>query len=237
MKAHWWSCVLGLLCMPANVMLSTWTVSQDPSSISLMRVNSSAKIKCSTSLPEPLGLYLKSGFHDMRDIVFLSMENGLVTKNTTDPEFAGRINVAPDQQIREGYGFTLQLSLLGQEDTNVYYCYWKYFKLDTAVIETLPSIGTVIIVKETDPQVQCGDHIWDLTLIAFSVTAFTVLIFLLFRGLVRRKQFKKNFRPARAGKPPGVNRPQRVCPHQGSQHCPYLVTSVNSPPLDFRGIL
>lgn len=25
MKAHWWSCVLGLLCMPAEVMLSRWT--------------------------------------------------------------------------------------------------------------------------------------------------------------------------------------------------------------------
>ncbi|XP_032358020.1 uncharacterized protein LOC116671134 isoform X2 [Etheostoma spectabile] len=188
MKAHWWSCVLGLLCMPASVMLSTWTVSQDPSSISLMRVNSSAKITCSTSLPDPLGLYLQSGFHDIRDIVFLSLENGLVTKNTTDPEFAGRINVAPDQQIREGHGFTLQLSLLGEEDTNVYYCSWRYFKSETANIETLPSIGTVIIVKESYPHIQCGDHIWDLLLIAFSVTAFTVLLFLFVRGIVRRKR-------------------------------------------------
>ncbi|XP_031147015.1 uncharacterized protein LOC116044117 isoform X1 [Sander lucioperca] len=241
MKAHWWNCVLGLLCMPANVMLSTWTgecvFSQDPSSISLMRVNSSAKITCSTSLPEPMGLYLQRAFHDKRDIVFLSLKNGLVTKNTTAAEFVGRINVAPDQQIREGYGFTLQLSLLGQEDTGLYYCSWLYFKSDMANSEKLPSNGTIIIVKEGDPQEQCRDHIWALILIAFFVTAFTVLLFLLVRVIVRRKRFKKNFRPARAVKPPRVNRPHHICPQRGDQHCTYLDTYVNSPTLDFRGIL
>ncbi|KAF1374228.1 hypothetical protein PFLUV_G00247470 [Perca fluviatilis] len=233
MKAHWWNCVLGLLCMPANVMLSTWTVSQDPSSISL-RVNSSAKITCSTSLPEPMGLSLKRAFHDKRDIVFLSLKNGLVTKYTIVEEFVGRINVAPDQQIRAGYGFTLQLSLLGQEDTDLYYCSWIYFKSETANIETLPSNGTIIIVKERDPQEQCRDHIWDLILIAFSVTALIVLSFLFAGVIVRCKRFKKNFRPARAVKPPRVNRPQHVCV---CQQCPYLDTYVNNPTLDFRGIL
>lgn len=222
--------------MPAEVMLTTWTVSQDPVSISLMRINSTAEIKCSTSLSDPMGLYLHRSFHSKGDIVYLALDKGQVTKNTTTEEFTDRIHVAPDQQIREGYGFTMQLSLLGLEDTDLYYCSWSYFESETSSHKALPSAGTIIIVRETDPQEQCRDHILDLILIALSVTAFAAVLFLFIGVLiVRCKRFKKHFRPARGVKPPRPNRPQHVCPQQGAQHYPYLITSGN--PLDFRGIL
>ncbi|XP_054455313.1 uncharacterized protein LOC129091647 [Anoplopoma fimbria] len=245
MKAHWWCCVLGLLCVPAGVMLSTSkgkgvsnnpTVSQDPTSISLMRINSSAEITCSSSLSGPMGLYLYRGFPDKRKIVFLSLDNGQVTKITPGAGFAGRIEVASQQQIGEGHGFTLKLSLLGLEDTNLYYCSWEYVIVKAALFETWQSPGTIIIVRERDPQEECRDHILDLILIALSAIGFSVILFLGIAALILRcKRFKRSFRPARAVKPPRPSRPQHVCPQQGVRHYPYLITSANS--LDFRGIL
>ncbi|KAM9410883.1 uncharacterized protein ACWYII_025809 isoform 2-T2 [Salvelinus alpinus] len=75
-----WRCVLGLLCTPAVL---TWTVSQSPSAVSLMKVNSSAEILCSTSLPDPTGLYLMGRFHDNRDVLYLSIADRAVER---DPE-------------------------------------------------------------------------------------------------------------------------------------------------------
>ncbi|XP_070847093.1 uncharacterized protein [Chaetodon trifascialis] len=240
MKAHWWSCVLGLLCIPAEVILSTWTVSQDPLSISQVRVNSSTKITCSTSLPNPMGFYLQRGVHDNRDVVFLDLDDGQVTKNTIATEFIGRIHIVPDQQTRKGhgvtYGFTLQLSQLGLEDTDWYYCSWIHFNSETANQEKLSSSGTVIIVREQDPQEQCKNNIGDLIFIALSVTAFTgILVLFIGTLIVRRKRFKKRFRPARAVNPCRPNRPQHVSHQQRDQYCPYLTTSAST--LDFRGIL
>ncbi|XP_042364378.1 uncharacterized protein LOC121959222 [Plectropomus leopardus] len=237
MKAHWWSCVLGLLCMHAEVTLSTWTVSQEPSSISLIKVNSSFKITCSTSRPDPSGFYLHRRFHGKKDVVYLSLDNGEVTKNTITADFLGRIHVTREQQINKGHGFTLHLSLLGVMNTDFYYCSWKYLKSETATVDTLSSNGTIIIVTERDPHELCRSPILDLVFIALSVTAFTIAMILLIGTLIARcKRFKKQFRPARAPNPPRrPNRPQRPCPQQPIHHCPYLVTSVNT--LDFRGIL
>ncbi|XP_073345862.1 uncharacterized protein [Pagrus major] len=234
MKAHWWSCVLGLLCMPAEVILSTWTVSQEPMSISQVRVNSSTKITCSTSLSETMGVYLHRGFHGKKDVVFLALDKGQVTQDTIAKNFEGRIHIAKEQQITEGHGFTWELSLLGLEDTDWYYCSWVYFNSVKGNQETRSSTGTIIIVRERDPQEQCRIHTENL--IFMSVTAFTAIL-ILFIGavIVRSKRFKKKFRPAREVRPSRPNRPQHVCPHQTVQHCPYLITSAN--PLDFRGIL
>ncbi|XP_071329345.1 uncharacterized protein [Trachinotus anak] len=242
MKAHWWSCVLGLLCMPAEVILHTWTVSQDPMSISHMMVKSSVEITCSTSLSDPMGLYLHRRFHGDRDVMYLSLKNGLVTKNNTAPTFRGRIHITPDRHIREGSGFTLHLSLLEQDDTDLYYCTWSYFRSETARPETQSSNGTIIIVTEEGPQGQCKDQILDLVLIILSVTAFSIVLMLFIGALTLRcRQFRRNFRPDRAAKPPRPTSPQHFClqhrpqhrPPLRPHHCPYMVTSANT--LDFRG--
>ncbi|XP_059181187.1 uncharacterized protein LOC131959994 isoform X2 [Centropristis striata] len=191
MKAHLWNCVLGLLCMPAEVLLSSWTVSQDPLSISLMRTNSAAEITCTTSLPDPLGFVLYRRFNGERELLYLSLSNGRVTKNTTAAEFVGRIHVV-NHQIRKGHGFTLRLSLLWQEDTDLYYCSWKHFRTETKTVETMPSKGTKIIVRERDPQEQCGIHIVDLVLIALCVTSFTVILILCLGALIWRCKRKSD---------------------------------------------
>lgn len=76
--------------------------------------------------------------------MFLDMESGHVTKNTTAAEFAGRIHVAPNPEVKEGYGFTWQLSLLKPEDTDWYYCSWVNFKSKT--VERENTKGIIIIV-------------------------------------------------------------------------------------------
>ncbi|XP_035516002.1 uncharacterized protein LOC118326941 [Morone saxatilis] len=233
MKAHWWSCVLGLLYMPAGVILSPWTVSQEPTSISLMRVNSSAEITCSTSLSDPMGLYLRRGVQSNMDIIYLSLVEGKINRRTIASEFTDRVHIAYGK-IEEGKRFTVQLSLLALDDTNWYYCTWETFKSETAEQQTLSSNGTIIIVTERGPQEQCQTPIWDLVLIASSVIAFTVILSLVIGALVLRCRFKKQFRPARVTSPPRPPRPPRVCP-QCPEHHPYLVTSINT--LDFRGIL
>lgn len=56
--------------------------------------------------------------------MYLNIENGEVTSRTTNTKFKGRIHVTQDEQIKDRYGFRWQLSLLGVEDTNWYYCQW-----------------------------------------------------------------------------------------------------------------
>ncbi|GAA6225995.1 uncharacterized protein LOC108872585 [Lates japonicus] len=235
MEARWWSCVLGLLCMPAEVLLHTWTVSQNPRSISIKRVNSSVDITCSTSLSNPMGLYLKRRFQG-EDIVFLSLDKGQVTKDTTNPKFTGRIQVTPEE-VGMGQGFTLQLSLLGLDDTDLYYCTWTHFKLQTSTREAQSSNGTIIIVREMDlQQKQCESHIIDLVLIFLCVTAFTFMLLLFIGALIMRcRRFKKRFRPARVVRPSRRDSPQYVCPQHRIQHRPYMITSLQT--TDFRGIL
>lgn len=221
--------------MPADVILSTWEVSQEPESISFMTINSSTEITCSTSLSQPLGVSLQREFHSNKRVVYLNLEDRKVTK-TISAEFTGRIDITPDQQMEEGYKFTFQLSVLEQEDTDWYYCSWIYYNSKTSKKVTLPSKGTIIIVREGEPQTQCKNHIEDLVFIALSVTAFTAILFLFIGALiVRCKRFKKHFRPARPVKSPRPHRPQHVCPGQAAQHVPYLITSLHN--TDFRGIL
>ncbi|XP_023129177.1 uncharacterized protein LOC111570566 [Amphiprion ocellaris] len=237
MKVHWWSCVLGLLCMPAEVMLSIWTASQNPSSVSYKRVNSSAEITCSTSLSDPLGVYLYRRFPSDQGIVYLAFTGQEITKTTINEHFKDRVIVTEDQPVRGGNGFTMQLSLLELEDTNLYYCSWTYF--ESMRRQTLSSNGTVIIVRERDPQEPCREPVWDFTLILLSITAFIVVLCLFIAALIWRcRRFKKRFRPGRAAVPPRparLDRPQHICPQQRPQHCPYLITSTTTS--DFRGIL
>ncbi|XP_023263903.1 uncharacterized protein LOC111656424 [Seriola lalandi dorsalis] len=230
MEAYSWSCVLGLLCMPAEVILHTWTVSQAPLSVSFLRVNSSAEITCTTSLSNPMGLYLHRRFSGDRDVVFLSLTEGRITKHKTDPKFDNRIVVTADEQVMEGSGFTLSLSLLELDDTDMYYCSWIHFSQQTHQKETQSSNGTIIIVKEEGLQEPCKDKILDVTLISLSMTAFAAVLVLFIVALILKcRRFRKTFRPA--AEPRRPTSPRHICP----QHYPYMITSAN--PLDFRGIL
>uniref|UniRef100_A0A3Q1HL30 Immunoglobulin V-set domain-containing protein n=1 Tax=Acanthochromis polyacanthus TaxID=80966 RepID=A0A3Q1HL30_9TELE len=196
-------------CLPALF------ASQNPSSVSYKRVNSSAKITCSTSLSDPLGVYLYRRFPSDQDIVYLAFTRRLITKKTINEHFKDRIIVTEDQQITGGNGFTMQLSLLEHEDTNLYYCSWTYFESKRR--QTLSSNGTVIIVRgekihrahspissknsscmslipfglrlflsERDPQEPCREPVWDFTLILLSITGFIVVLCLFIAALIWR---------------------------------------------------
>ncbi|XP_035002623.1 uncharacterized protein LOC118101083 [Hippoglossus stenolepis] len=227
MKAHWWSCVLGLfLCMPAWVTLHTRTVSQRPMSIVVVRGKSSVEISCSTSFSDPIGLYLRRKFLGDRILLHLALEDGLVTKNTTAAEFRGQLNVTLERQVKVGYEFTMWLSELELDDTNLYYCTWSRFESEKRTLKNQTSIGTIIIVQETDPQEQCKDQMFVLTWIFLSVAVIVILFLVIGALIFRCKRFRKDFRP---------DSPQHVHPQQRVQNNPYLITSENT--LDFRGIL
>ncbi|KAM4524495.1 uncharacterized protein PAE49_000788 isoform 2-T2 [Odontesthes bonariensis] len=179
MKAHWWSCVLGLLCMPAEVLLNNLAASQNPSTISLLRVNSSLETTCFTSLSNPLSLTLRRQFQN-EEVVHLHFKNEQIKKTTTAQKFVGRVHITEELQVKSA--ISLQLSQLGLEDTDLYYCRWTLLK--SANLVTVTSNGTIIIVRESAPQDQCEDTILDLTLISLSVTALSVTLSLFIGALI-----------------------------------------------------
>lgn len=224
-----WCCVLGLLFMPTEVILHTWTVSQNPSAIKITGVNSSIDISCSTMINNPFGLSLRRRFRSNTgetDVMYLALVKGKVGKVTKATEFEGRLQ---HRQSGEGWEFTLTLSLLRLDDTDLYYCSWSHIDSQTHDSLTYSSNGTVIIVKESYPDKQCNELMLDIILIALSVTAvpFGLILFIGAMILIS-KRFKKKFRPERP------DRPQQVFPQQRFQPYSYLTTSGN--PMDFRGI-
>lgn len=74
--------------------------------------------------------------------MYLNIVNGEVTSHTTNAKFKGRIHVTRDERIKDRYGFRWQLSPLGVEDTNWYYCQWISYESAMDDIK----IGTTIIV-------------------------------------------------------------------------------------------
>ncbi|KAM9425251.1 uncharacterized protein KZ484_008271 [Pholidichthys leucotaenia] len=236
MKAQWWSFVWGLLCIPSEViMLSSWTASQSPSSISSVRANMSAEITCTTSLTSPMGLYLMRHFHDTKQLVYLNLKEGKVTKNTTHAIFQGRLSVTPAKQKLRGQGFTFRLSLLRLDDVDVYYCEWIH--VDMGSKKNMASNGTVLIIREFVPQKQCSNRTPDITLISLCTVAFFAITFLVIGALIWRcKQFKDDFRPAIPPPPlpPRPNRPRFAGRLDLDMHCHYLTTSAS---MDFREIL
>lgn len=224
-----WCCVLALLFMPAEVILHTWTVSQNPSAITITGVNSSVDITCSTTIENPIGLSLQRRFYSnfkTTDVLYLAFTEGDMEKVTKAPEFEGRLQ---HRKSGEGWGFTLTLSLLRLDDTDLYYCSWNHIDSQTYSSETYPSNGTIIIVRETYPDKQCKEYVLDIILIALSVTAVPFVFILVIGALIFiHKRFKKKFRPARP------DRPQPNYPQRRFQPYSYLTTSGN--PTDFRDI-
>lgn len=107
-------------------------------------VNSSTEIKCLILHSDPMGVYLHRGFHGNKDVMYLQMENGQVTKKTTSVDFTGRIQVSHNPW-EGGHAMTWQLSQLRLEDTDWYYCEWLYPCSKTLVTNT--SIGTIVVVR------------------------------------------------------------------------------------------
>ncbi|KAL3046027.1 hypothetical protein OYC64_004106 [Pagothenia borchgrevinki] len=194
MEALGWSCVLGILCLPAEVLLHTWTVSQEPSSTSIKTINSSAEISCSISLSDPVSLRLQRKFH------------------------------SKTEQLDGGVGVSFKIDLMQLQDTDLYFCTWGY--VDKVSVQ-LPTNGTIIIVRE-DPQELCGlgNHIPDLVLIAFSVTAFTVIV-LLFTGAMILRHRRKRFTPGRAAEPPGPPPTPEASAHLSS--APAVLSHISAP--------
>ncbi|XP_017271618.1 uncharacterized protein LOC108235868 [Kryptolebias marmoratus] len=226
MKAHWWSCVLGLFCIPAVVSVSL--VSQSPSSIPYARPNSSVQITCTISQLKPLGLSLHRYFHN-KTIVYLSFENGLNKKTTLDVTMKNRTAITPSQQ-GQSLEFTIKLSLLKLDDTDLYYCRWIYFNINEVI--SLESNGTIVIVRESVPQDQCKGHTVDFALIALSGVALVFTLFFFIGALVVNcRRFKKQFTPAISPRPPRPPRPDRPHhinhPRQTHQRCSYLITSTD----------
>ncbi|XP_074519929.1 uncharacterized protein LOC141785488 [Halichoeres trimaculatus] len=236
MGARWWSCMLGLLCIPVEITISTTTVSQAPSVISLKRINSSAEITCSTSVPGAKGFSLHRYFKGNKQIVYLNLIKGEVTKSTIVTEFTNRIRVVPAPPSSRGQRFTLQLSLLGLDDTDVYFCSWSYLPKYPAKPQDQSGNGTIIIIRESGAsETQCKSNVLDLIFIILSVAAFfVILLFCIGALIVRCNRFSGEFRPAGEEVRSRPSRPQHPSP-QHAEHCPYLMTSGN--PLYHRGLM
>lgn len=94
-----------------------------------------------------MGLSLQRRFHrnsEATDVMYLALVEGKVTKVTEAPKFEGRLQ---HRQSGEGLGFTLTLSLLRLDDTDLYYCSWNHIDTQTYDIRTYSSSGTIIIVR------------------------------------------------------------------------------------------
>ncbi|XP_054616169.1 uncharacterized protein LOC129171494 [Dunckerocampus dactyliophorus] len=221
MKVGWWSCVLGLFCIPTVV--HTWPVSQNPSQTSVVSVNSSLEITCSTVLPHPVGVYLRRHFRGRRDVLYLSLDKGRLAKSTVCAEFEGRIHITSFTHPDKGHGFTIKLSLLQMEDTDLYNCQWTSFKLDTQTEQTILNNDTLIIVRDVK---QCS-NVLDLILIAVNVTVFTVTMAAGGVILRNRYKFKKHFQPGIQSVPTRMYRIQRVCHHHRGHHDPYFENTVD----------
>ncbi|KAK5905520.1 hypothetical protein CgunFtcFv8_001478 [Champsocephalus gunnari] len=149
MEALGWSCVLGILCLPAEVLLHTWTVSQEPSSTSIKTINSSAEISCSTSLSDPVSLSLQRNFHSRTDVSFLYFQKGTIKKMTMTEELQNRIQVSERKQLDGGVGVSFKIDMMQLQDTDLYFCTWSQEDKEPV---TLATNGTIIIVREEDPQ-------------------------------------------------------------------------------------
>uniref|UniRef100_A0AAY3ZWV5 Immunoglobulin V-set domain-containing protein n=1 Tax=Denticeps clupeoides TaxID=299321 RepID=A0AAY3ZWV5_9TELE len=135
---HHWPLLCKLLQIHNSLFsLVLWILS--PRAITLMHLNSSATILCSTTKQQPIGLYLKRRFSGDRDVLYLRVENG---KATINREFTNRVLVQGDC-----CDYQLQLSSLKVEDTDSYYCKWILMDNDKGDVNYFPSHETVIVVR------------------------------------------------------------------------------------------
>ncbi|XP_056153657.1 uncharacterized protein LOC130127973 [Lampris incognitus] len=231
MRAYLWSCLLEIFCIPAVVV--PWTVSQHPPVVSLT-INSSADVLCSTSLLDPLALSLRRYLRHDSMIAYLSLEKKRVTKATTSEHLQGRFDVLPKPEPELGFGLTLRLSPLELTDTDIYYCSWTYFNATTFTKESLQSKGTLIIVRETDPEKLCDGHKIQLILVSLITIVFVLILSIVAVALAWKcTKFRKVYRPT--GRLPR-SIPRRYNQTYTQQTSPHVYSSTAPCSFDFRGI-
>ncbi|XP_061910962.1 uncharacterized protein LOC133655070 [Entelurus aequoreus] len=216
MEVGWWICALGLLSIPAGV--NTWPVSQNPSRTSVVTVNSFSEITCSTRLPDPVGVLLGRHFRSQRDVLYLSLERGRIAKNTTAAEFEGRIHITPFSHPEQGHGFTIKLSLLQKDDSDMYICQWTFLKSNTWTAKTILSNHSIIAVRDVE---QCHKAL-NTILIAMNVMLLTVTMAVGVVIVRHRYKFKGHFQPWGRSKPTRKFRIQHVCNHERGHNYPHF---------------
>ncbi|XP_028815380.1 uncharacterized protein LOC114767801 isoform X2 [Denticeps clupeoides] len=200
---HFLFCILGLYISAVfGSEEKVPDVSQSPRAITLMHLNSSATILCSTTKQQPIGLYLKRRFSGDRDVLYLRVENG---KATINREFTNRVLVQGDC-----CDYQLQLSSLKVEDTDSYYCKWILMDNDKGDVNYFPSHETVIVVRERNPEEGCHQHQLYHIFFILSLIVCTALLFVFIIMLIRRCTMRKqSYRPWRGS--------HHVCYHQRPQ--------------------
>ncbi|KAG5854234.1 hypothetical protein ANANG_G00035630 [Anguilla anguilla] len=185
-----WTCVLGLLFTLARAARAeSPVVFQSPKAISLMKVNSTAKIQCRTTLINPTGLYLKRRFSKELEVLYFSVGT---SKRTVNQEYKHRLSM-----IGECCDYTLQLSLLGVKDSDGYYCIWSKLDEQSGGVKRYESTDTIIIIRERDPKEDCNRiHNLQQILFLLSVTAGAVVV-CVFLGVLmwRCTRTKESYRP------------------------------------------
>ncbi|XP_067101703.1 uncharacterized protein [Osmerus mordax] len=220
MEALLWRGVLVVLCTPAVLTCPggpECPVVQSPGALSFNGPNSSAEILCSTSRPNPMGLYLRGRFRGNRLVAYLDMNDKAVIRTSVEAEFRGRLVVVEQPAVKRCCTVALRLSWLRVVDTDSYSCTWMYFDSDTSSPLEFRSKGSVIIVRERDPNKPCLDgFVMDLILIVLSLLAFVIAFFVFIGALVWKcTRKRRQFMPGRANR---QNRPRH--PHQHHQRCP-----------------
>ncbi|XP_061088185.1 uncharacterized protein LOC133122293 [Conger conger] len=201
MEALLWTSVLGLLSTPVGATRAdSPEVSQSPNAISLMKVNSTAEIQCRTTLGNTTGLYLKRRFSEETEVLYISTPTGKITINRL---YKHRLSVAG-----ECCDYMLQLSQLGVNDTDGYYCLWSTRDVASQKVLRYESRDTIIIIREKDPKDCNRIHSLQHILFILSVTTSAVVVGIFLGVLVWWcKSTKKSYRPTQ--------------PNQGHHHlCP-----------------
>ncbi|XP_036376617.1 uncharacterized protein LOC118772417 [Megalops cyprinoides] len=201
MKPLLWTCVVGLLStLAVNIKAESIVVSQSPKAISLMKVNSTAEIRCTSTIPGPAGLSLRRHYSKDMEVLYYSF---LGNKLTVSPEYRNRLSVSG-----KCCDFTLHLSQLRVEDTDGYYCKWSQVDEKRTEPTYYQSNDTIIIIRERDPKEDCNrSHILHHILFLLSVTV-SVVVVCAFIGVLAWwcTRTKESYRPA------GLNKKHR-CLH------------------------
>ncbi|XP_017556569.1 uncharacterized protein LOC108429374 [Pygocentrus nattereri] len=148
---------------------------QTPAAIVLSKLNSTAELRCSTTL-KPLGLYLKQRYSKPRELLYLSISDN--TKTITSG-FEHRLSVTG-----ECCDFTLRLSELQIEDTDGYYCQWAFSEGEGIKFSYRQDKETVIIVRDGDPEEECNKQRMVHHLL-FIISVLTIVtMFIICTGLI-----------------------------------------------------
>ncbi|XP_018617207.1 uncharacterized protein LOC108939975 [Scleropages formosus] len=204
METLQWTCLLGLLSVRAAPSWSeTPMVSQSPKAISLLKVHSTAEIRCKSTLHDPVGLYLKRRFSDDKQVLYLSVPKLLLT--------FGRGYEHRVSMTGKCCNFTFQMSQLMMDDTDGYYCSWTQFDVKTKEITVYKSKETIIIVR--DPNENCSrNSTMEGIFFILSLPVLVIVVSVIIGAAVSYCTRTKVYRPAKVHQ-----HRQLLCPHHSDQ--------------------